>query len=244
MDRALRILTYLANVGEAGVTEIAGDLGVHKSTAFRLVSSLENHDLVEQPEGRGKYRLGVGLVRLAGATAARLDVVQQARDTVRGLAASTGETVNVAVLAGGSALYVDQSVGSSTLQPHQWVGQHVPLHATSNGKILISELDDAELPEVVDGLERFTAATITTLPALRAELAKVRAAGHASAVDELEEGLAAIAVPIRNVGGELVASLSVSGATFRLESRLDDLLPQLELAGREVSRRMGFTPAR
>src|SRR3954465_6254080 len=76
VDRALSILTILARLGQVGVTEIAAELGVHKSTAFRLMSTLEVHELVEQTEERGKYRLGLGLVRLAGASSARLDVVQ------------------------------------------------------------------------------------------------------------------------------------------------------------------------
>ena len=111
VDRALTILGILARLGEAGVTEIAGELGVHKSTAFRLVATLESHGMVEQNEDRGKYRLGVGLLRLAGATTARLDVVQEARPICRKLAADTGETVNIAVLSDRSALYLDQVAG-------------------------------------------------------------------------------------------------------------------------------------
>ena len=140
VDRALTILESLARNGEAGVTELASTLDVHKSTAFRLVTTLESHGLVEQTEGRGKYRLGVGLLRLAGATTARLDVVQEARPICRQLAADTGETVNVAVLSEDSALYLDQVAGSSALQSHNWVGQHIPLHATSNGKVLLAGL--------------------------------------------------------------------------------------------------------
>src|SRR5919112_4385281 len=111
VDRALTILAVLARLGQAGVSEIAGELGVHKSTAFRLVSTLENHEIVEQTEVRGKYRLGLGLVRLAGASSARLDVVQEARAVCRRLAADTGETVNLAVLSEKAALYVDQASG-------------------------------------------------------------------------------------------------------------------------------------
>ncbi len=241
VDRALRILNYLAAVGEAGVTQIALDLDVHKSTAFRLVTTLEAHDLVEQAEDRGKYRLGMGLLRLAGATTARLDLVQEARSTTRELAALTGETVNIAVLSGRSALYVDQAVGASTLQPHQWVGQHVPLHATSNGKILMSELSPELLAPLLGDLDRYTERTVTDPDQLRRELAQVRGSGHARAIDELEVGLAALAVPVRNAAGELIASLSVSGPTFRLLPRLDELLPQACAAGAQVSRRMGYT---
>ena len=93
------------------MTELAVGLDVHKSTAFRLVATLESHGLVEQTEDRGKYRLGVGLLRLAGATTARLDVVQEARSICRKLAADTRETVNIAVLADRAALYLDQVAG-------------------------------------------------------------------------------------------------------------------------------------
>lgn len=239
VDRALRILAFLASTGEAGVTEMAADLDVHKSTAFRLVSTLEAHDLVEQTEDRGKYRLGVGLLRLAGATASRLDLVQESRATTRDLASVTGETVNIAVISDGRALYIDQAVGSSTLQPHQWVGMHVPLHATSNGKILMSELTEDRLRALLQRLESFTDRTLTDSRALRADLILCSERGYAIAVDELEEGLTAAAVPIRNASGDIVASLSISGATFRIAPRLNEILPRLIAAGQEISARMG-----
>src|SRR6476619_3161634 len=173
-DRALTILEVLARIGEAGVTEIAAELGVHKSTAFRLVTTLESHRLVEQTADRGKYRLGVGVLRLAGATTARLDLVQEARPVSRQLAADTGETVNIAVLSESSALYLDQVAGSSALQPHNWVGQHIPLHATSNGKVLLSGLSSDEVDNRLPRLPSYTAETVTNRSRLRRELVEVR----------------------------------------------------------------------
>ena len=241
VDRALTILEVLARVGEAGVTEIAGELGVHKSTAFRLVTTLESHRLVEQTTERGRYRLGVGVLRLAGATTARLDLVQEARPVCRQLAADTGETVNIAVLSESSALYLDQVAGSSALQPHNWVGQHIPLHATSNGKVLLSGLDDQSVTDVLGTLSRYTPTTITKKVRLREELALVREQGYAVAVDELEEGLTAVAAPIRNAHGDVVASMSVSGPSFRLpEERVGEVVRQVIGAAREVSHRLGW----
>ena len=142
---------------------------MHKSTAFRLVADAGAHGLVEQNDDRGKYRLGVGVLRLAGATTARLDVVQEARPICRQLAADTGETVNIAVLSDRSALYLDQVAGSSALQPHNWVGQHIPLHATSNGKVLLCGLDRRRArPAAAASCRRYTADTITTAARLRA----------------------------------------------------------------------------
>jgi DNA-binding IclR family transcriptional regulator len=240
VDRALTILEVLARNGEAGVTEVAAELGVHKSTAFRLVATLEAHRLVEQTEDRGKYRLGVGVLRLAGATAARLDVVQEARPVCRQLAAATGETVNITVLSDSSALYLDQVAGTSALQPHNWVGQHIPLHATSNGKVLLSGLDAAALDRLLPKLPSYTPQTITRKAALRAELDQVREQGYAIAVDELEVGLTAVAAPIRNAGGDVVASMSVSGPTFRIEQRTEEIVSRLREAALEVSLRLGW----
>ena len=241
VDRAVTILEILARTGESGVTEIATELGVHKSTAFRLVATLESHGVVEQNEDRGRYRLGVGLLRLAGATTARLDVIQEARPLCRQLAAETGETVNIAVLSESSAFYLEQVAGSSALQSHNWVGQHIPLHATSNGKILLSGLEPERLKEVLGSLPAYTSLTITKKTQLRKELDRVREQGYAVAVDELEVGLTAVAAPIRNAHGDVIASMSVSGPTFRLAgSRVDEVVSLLVDAATEVSRRLGW----
>jgi DNA-binding IclR family transcriptional regulator len=214
---------------------------VHKSTAFRLVATLEQHGMVEQNEERGKYRLGFGVLRLAGATTARLDVVQEARPICRKLAADSGETVNIAVLSDRSALYLDQVAGQSSLQSHNWVGQHIPLHATSNGKVLLAGLSSAELDNRLPRLPAYTSATVTSKARLRKELAEVREQGYAVAVDELEVGLTAIAAPIFNAHGDVIASLSVSGPTFRLhEARVKELVPVVQDAAEEISRRLGF----
>src|SRR6476659_8144516 len=162
VDRAITILELLARQGESSVTEIAAQLGVHKSTAFRLLATLETHRLVEQINDRGRYRLGVGNLRLAGATPARLDVATEARPVTRQLAGDTGEAVNLTVRSEESALYLDQVAGSAALQSHNWVGQRIPLHATSNGKVLLSELSERELDAALPHLPRYTDHTITS----------------------------------------------------------------------------------
>ena len=143
---------------------------MHKSTAFRLLATLEAHRLVEQDGDRGRYRLGVGNLRLAGATTARLDLVTEARPVCRQLAADTGETVNITVRSETSALYLDQVAGSARCSRTTGSGQHIPLHATSNGKVLLSELDDAELKAAVRELPRLTDRTVTSAPSSRREL--------------------------------------------------------------------------
>ena len=145
VDRAVAILEILARDGEAGVTDVARELGVHKSTASRLLAALDRRELVTQDTARGKFRLGVGIVRLAGAASARLDVVQESRPVCRALAQQAGETVNLAILSGRDALYLDQAAGPAALSPNHWAGRRIPLHATSDGKVLLAYLPEDEL---------------------------------------------------------------------------------------------------
>src|SRR6201995_871804 len=180
VDRAVRILEILARDGVPGVTEVAGELGVHKSTASRLLSALDSRELVTQDAARGKFRLGVGIVGLAGAASARLDVLQESGAVGRMLAHEIGETVNLAILSGRDALYLDQAAGPAALSPHNWAGRRIPLHATSDGKVLLAYLPAAELAAcLTPPLARFTERTVTAAAEFPALLAEVRSRGFA-----------------------------------------------------------------
>lgn len=245
VDRAVTILELLAEHGSLGVSALARQLDVHKSTASRLVAALEHRHLVEQVAERGQYRLGPGILRLAGATDARLDLVQEARTVCRRLAAQTQETVNVAVLSAGTALYVEQVAGGSTHSSYNWVGQRIPLHATSNGKVLLCELPRQDRDELLRDLPAYTPATVTDPRILTRELEQTRASGYAVAADELDIGLTAMATPIRDATGHIIASLSLSGPTFRFDAaRQEELLPLLLAGAAEVSTRMGWRAER
>ncbi|HEV2256377.1 MAG TPA: IclR family transcriptional regulator, partial [Streptosporangiaceae bacterium] len=243
VDRAVAILEILARDGETGVTEVARELGVHKSTASRLLAALDRRELVAQDAARGRYRLGVGLVRLAGAASRGLDLVQESRPVCRALAQEVGETVNLAILSGRDALYLDQVAGPAALSPHNWAGQRIPLHATSDGKVLLAYLPEAELAEcLAPPLARFTERTITAAAGFTRLLDEVRRRGYATAVDELEAGLTAVAAPVRNAEGVVVASISASGPSFRIPAdRIPVLAGSVRRAAAEVSRRLGWT---
>jgi DNA-binding IclR family transcriptional regulator len=242
VDRALSVLEILAAHGEAGVTEVAAELGVHKSTAFRLVAVLESRGFVEQLADRGKYRLGFGVVRLAGAAAAQLDIAQQGRQICEALAADLEETVNIAILDGDRAVNVSQVRGPAALSTHNWVGQGTPLHATSSGKVLLAHAPDAVRKGVLSReLPRFTPATITDPEALRQHLDRIVEQGWGSTVEEYEVGLSAVAAPVRGADGDVVAALSVSGPSFRMGSEDFPMLARRVMEGAdELSRRLGF----
>jgi DNA-binding IclR family transcriptional regulator len=241
VDRALHVLELLAGWGSGGVSEIANEIGVHKSTAFRLLGALEAREMVEQTTERGKYRLGFGLVRLARRVNVQLELTEQARPLTDELARKIGESINVAVLREQFAVNVVQSHGQASVVSQNWIGQLTALHATSSGKVLLADLAPAEQAELLgDELVRFTPNTHVDPDVLKQELASVAEQGHAETYGELELGLNAVAVPVRGDDGRVIAALSASGPAYRLSpERIAEVLSELVDTASDLSRRMG-----
>ncbi|XVX20146.1 IclR family transcriptional regulator [Actinomycetota bacterium] len=243
VDRALTILDLLAGAGgELGITELGHSLGVHKSTASRLIATLRAHDLVEQIDETGKYRLGIGLMRLSRSANQGLELVQLARPAMRRLSAATEEAIHLAVPSGHDALYVDQLTAASQLQANTWLGQRTPMHATAVGKALLAWPEDPDLLEEVcrAPLPHLATRTITQAPLLRREIALVRKQGWAATVDELEDGLTAFAAPVFGAEGTAVASISVSGPGVRLLESQEEFVAAVRKAAAAVSHRLGY----
>ncbi|MDW4909069.1 IclR family transcriptional regulator [Streptomyces sp. ADMS] len=243
VDRAISVLEILAQRGEAGVSEVAAEIDVHKSTAFRLLGALEARGLVEQAGERGKYRLGFGIVRLAGAVTGSIDITQQGRPVCEQLAEEIGETVNIAVMQEHYAVNLYEVRGPGAVSAYNWVGQLTPLHATSSGKILLAHLPTKERAALLNGagLKKVTQHTITAKTKLEKNLTEARERGYAWTREELELGLHAMAAPIRDRDGAVVAAVSASGPSYRFtEERLHELAPILVKGAAQISHRMGY----
>lgn len=240
VDRAVQVLETIAREDGASVAAIARELEVHASTASRLVASLARHDLVERGDD-GAVQLGVGLLRLASAARPRRDLTAIAGPVCEALAEELGETVNVAVLRGGVAVNLYQAQARSTVAMHNWVGDRTVLHATSSGKMLLAHLEPAQRRELLRGeLESFTARTLTDPAALERQLDEARERGWAEAVEEFEEGLVALAAPVRGPEGTVIAAVSAAGPAYRLApERLPEAAEVLRAATEEISRRLG-----
>ncbi|WP_163795764.1 IclR family transcriptional regulator [Mycolicibacterium sediminis] len=243
VDRALTVLEIVGKLGSAGVTEIATELGVHKSTVSRLIAVLESRGFVEQLSDRGKYQLGFAIVRLAGSTSARMDLAKESQAICDRLADQCGETTNLAILDDDRVINVVEAHGPAEITLRSWVGQNCPAHATSSGKILLAGLEPGDVDDLVDDpLTVYTSNTIRDLAALRDELATVRDTGWASVREELEIGLNAVAAPVRDSTGNVVAALSVSGPAYRLEPLRFEVVAEMAVAAAAaVSRRLGYT---
>lgn len=245
VDRAVSVMEILAREEWAGVSEMAQELDIHKSTVFRLLATLERRGLVEQDAESLKYRLGLGVVRIAGSVRSSLDLVRAARPVCDRLSVEADETVNVAILEDDLVVNIHQVNLSSSRLGVDWLGSHTDLHCTSSGKVFMAHLPERAADELLDyPLEQHTDNTITSREALAEQLELVRQDGYALTFEELERGLNAVGAPIWGPDGELVASVSVSGPSYRLNGERHDEAVELTCdAAAEISRRLGHIGA-
>lgn len=246
VDRAAALLIALGDSqGEAGVTELARRLGLHKSTASRLLATLEKRGLVEQDEESGKYRLGLIVIRLAERAERTLDLRAISMPELERLARSTRETTGLGVLEGDQLLTVAQAAGPNLVAMGDWTGRCVPTHSVASGKVLLASLPEREVLRLVRrGLDRFTERTITQLEPLLEELARVRRRGFATAFGEFEAGLNAVAAPVHDARGAVIAAVDVWGPAFRVTpARVPELVQHVRAAAGALSVRLGGTPA-
>jgi IclR family transcriptional regulator, acetate operon repressor len=233
VDRAVAILDVLAAEGWKAGADVARELRVHRSTALRLLATLERHGLVERDQRTAKYRLGGRLVQLASAVRGEADLRLAARPVCETLARAVGETVTLDVLEGREIVPVEQASGSTSVVSVNWLGTRSPAHCTASGKVILAFApDDVRSQFLARPLERRTPSTITDRAALEAQLNGARATGYARTDEELEVGLSAIAAPVRAPGGEVIGAIDVSGPTHRFQ---DDSLPRLLVRTREAA---------
>jgi DNA-binding IclR family transcriptional regulator len=224
IDRAAELLVRVVESARPlGVGELATLSQLPKSTTSRLVGSLERHGLVERTTGGRLLRAGPVLLRFARQDGQQA-LAAAAEPALDLLVGATAETINLAVPSPLGADHLAQRDGEHFVGVTNWVGRRVPHHVAANGKVFMA-YGAVGIP---DRLERFTAHTIVDRSDLEADLAAVRARGYATAIDELELGLAAMAAPVRGAGGQVVAALSISGPVSRLTpDRIERLAPLL-----------------
>jgi DNA-binding IclR family transcriptional regulator len=242
VSRAISVLKTLGRSSSAfGITDLGIATGLSKATVFRLLSALETEGLVARDDASGAYRLGPELIALGASALSTTDLRDVAHDELVRLAEDSGESATLEVMAEGEILVVDEATGRFLFGATPEIGRSWPAHATSTGKVLLAFTDP--MPPV-SRFTRFAPKTITSRANLERELARVRNQGYALAIDELEPGLGAIAAPIRNHLGFVIAALSINGPVTRLgPKRRRILIPKVLRAANRVSRRLGASLA-
>jgi DNA-binding IclR family transcriptional regulator len=246
LDRSFRILDALAAAPEAlSPTELAGSLRLHKSTIHRLLVVLENQRFIRRTAD-GKYGLGTKLIEMGSRAMEQLDLGEHAVPFLRQLVEETGETAHVSVLSGTEMMSIANVPGRWTLTTPSTVGRRTQIYCTSVGKAFIAFLPEERLEPLLRRMEfrSHTRRTITSAPALRAELARIRRRRFAVDNEEVEEGLRCIGAPVRDYTGEVVASISIAGPIFRIQKgRVGNLSRAVIRAADGLSADLGYVKA-
>jgi len=241
VERAIAILDLLAQGGWHTGAEVARGLNVHRSTALRLLGTLERHALVERDQRTARYRLGRRLPQLASVVTGEFDLRYVARPGCEQLAAA-GETATLDVLVGDVIVPIEQATASTSVVGVNWLGRRTPVHCTASGKAILAFGPQSVRERMLSRpLEQLTPHTITDRAELDAQLAAAREAGAAHTHEELELGLDAIAAPVFGADGQVVAALDVSGPSHRLRPGSRPELDRLTKEGAaDLSRRLGY----
>ncbi len=245
VDRALDILLCFTQDEPAlTLTQIANRVGMHKSTVFRLLSTLESKRFVQRDEETQTYRLGLGLVELGFLVLKSNDVHRQAVPYMQRLVADYHETVDLAILQGPNVLYLQVVESSQRVKISSAPGQRLPAFCTASGKAFLAYLGEEKVKEIFKAstIRKYTEQTTTTLRELQEQLAVTRERGYAVSEEEYDVGINAVAAPILNGSRYPVASMAIVGPAFRLTSnRLLELGQALRAAADAIARDIGLT---
>lgn len=217
VDNALRLLLLFAEKPRIRLTEASTYLGVASSTAHRVLAMLQYRGFVRQDAASRAYEPGGSLTTIAAAVLRQFDARARARPVLEGLNTEFDETVHLGRLDGQMVTFLDSIESSRAVRVGSRVGRSLPAHCTSTGKAMLSLLTTDELHRLYpdEELEAITEKTISTRAALERELALTRRRGYASSMQESEEGVASVAVPVTSPGGSTYA-INISLPTSRM----------------------------
>lgn len=236
---ALDLLDCFAQEEELGVSDIARRLGVSKSTAHRILTTLTAHGLTEQDEETGRYRLGLHLFELGHLASSRMRLRAVSVPLLEELRERTGWTVHLSVPVGADVVFVERLPTLRGLRAMPTRRRRWAVHATSSGKAIAAYNHDVAVARVEAGLPRFMAATITDPAAFERELEAVRRRGYATAYEESMPSLGSVAAPVLDSGRVARAAISLAGSVEEFRAAEERLARVVMAAARKLSTLLG-----
>jgi IclR family acetate operon transcriptional repressor len=241
--KAFAILDVLASNGDGGTSlkEVSNLLGMSKSTAHRYLTTLEKLAVVERNE-KDHFRLGLKLIKLAGAFLSDHNLRNVSEPSLNEVAAQTQETIHLAVPSINEVVYIAKVDSPHSIRMASRIGARMPMYCTSLGKAILAHYPFNRVEEIIhEGTPARTPYTITSAQALRAELERVHAQGFATDDQENEIGVRCVGAPIFDYTTKVIGAISVSGPANRMSKEWSlELGPLVRDAALEVSRRMGY----
>jgi DNA-binding IclR family transcriptional regulator len=238
------VMEVLSERGETGLTQIARETGLTKSTAHRFLQSLISMGYAAQNQDNGKYALTLKILKIAGGVLDRLSVPSIARPYMESLGEQVEETVHLVRREGENIVYVDKiEAGTGSIRMVSSIGKTMPLYCTAVGKAILATLSQEERAGIWENsrIVKYTEKTIVTLAALEAQIQEIQRRGYAVDDEENELGVRCVAAAIRGAGGRAEYAMSVSAPVPRLPySRIGQIARGLTDAGRQIERNIRY----
>lgn len=240
--RAMTLLEYIAGRSQpAGISQIAKDTGLHKSTCFGILYTMETLGYVIR-DAAGHYSLTARVCDLSEAYLRHVDLRQIARPYLMSLCDIVKETVHLVIREGNHAVYLDKIDGPHRMRIVSQIGARAKMHCTGVGKVILAYMDDKDRDAVLaGGMPAFTPYTITSPEALREQLQTIRELGYSTDDQEIEEGLRCLAVPLFGPAGGIAGAISIAGPTTRFtDKRIEEMVPHIIETARLISSHIGY----
>ena len=244
VERALQIMGCFDDEHpERGISEIAQAVGLHKATAYRIVTTLVNYGYMEWVADSQKYRLGLELANLGFKVIRRMDLRREALPHMKKLVQEWDETCDLSIFDQGKVFYIEVLLGNHALTISAAVGQRLPAHCTASGKLFLAYLPSEELDDILNyPLTAYTDNTLISLDKLRDQLNVIRQQGYSVDYEEYEVGICAVAAPIFNRQGNVIAAISGPCPVSRMTpERITEIAEAFRKAAQAISYRMGYS---
>ena len=241
LDRALSVLTTLSKNQNKTLTDLSKELSESPSTIYRILSTMALHQIVESDDKLQTWNIGPGSFQIGSSFLRRTSLVETSRPFLRSLMEETGETANLGIENNGNVLFLSQVETHAPIRAFFPPGTLSPLHASGIGKVLLTQYNRSKLEKFVKaGLEPFTHHTKSTLELIQEDMAITLERGYAVDDQERNIGMRCIAAPIKNAFGEVIAGISVSGPTSRVEKdQIENLSKSVVQTAKTVSKALG-----
>lgn len=244
VDRALSILEVLADYSKGlGVTEISDKVGLHKSTVYRLLSTLLYKSYVMQDHETNKYKLTMKLFELGNKKTKDMNILTASKPYTKELMEKVNEVIHLVIREGNNTVYIDKVEADNTIRMASTIGTRSPLYSTSVGKVILAHLTDEEVEAIWNNsnIVKRTENTITNLEEMKKELKKVKQQGYAIDNEENEIGVRCVGSPLFNRFGDIEGAISISGPTIRVtEEAVEDFAKDVVKYADLISRELGY----
>ena len=244
LDRGIKILDILERKKSAGVVEVAEEIKIDKSSAFRLLDTLKANNLVEQDPVSEKYRISGGILRFGNSFLKRTNVIKAARPHLEHLSNVTNESAHLCVFSNDRVVVIDQVMSTEIIQVTARIGKEEVIYCTSVGKVILAYQSEKSREKILETIEfvKYTDNTVTDRQELNNRLNEIRNHGYAIDDEEMTLGVRCAAAPVKNHRGEVNYCIGISGLVARMtDDNLSKYLKKIKESADMISKDLGYT---